>query len=66
MAMIDPSIDVLKKNAKGNVYVLCNLISKRAKEIQNSHRDEEENPEKKEIAIACEEIAEGKVVPSDF
>ena len=66
MAMIDPSIDVLKEKTEGNAYVLCNLISKRAKEIQNSHRDEEENPEKKEIAIACEEIAEGKVVPSDF
>ena len=64
MAMIEPSIDVLKKNAKGNAYVLCNMISKRAKEIQNS--TQEEDPNHKEITIACEEIAEGKIVPSDF
>jgi len=64
MAMIDPSIDVLKSKTKGNVYVLCNLISKRAKEIQNSTK--EEDPNHKEITAACEEIAEGKVVPTDF
>lgn len=64
MAMIDPSIDKLKKNAKGNAYVLCNVISKRAKEIQNS--GEEIDPNHKEITIACEEIAKGQVVPSDF
>lgn len=64
MAMIDPSIDVLKKNAKENAYVLCNVISKRAKEIQNSTK--EQDPNHKEITMACEEIADGKVVPSDF
>lgn len=64
MAMIDPSIDVLKKNAKGNAYVLCNLISKRAKEIENATK--EEDPNHKSITAASEEIAEGKVVPSDF
>lgn len=64
MAMIDPSIDVLKSKTKGNVYVLCNVISKRAKEIQNSTK--EEDPNHKEITAACEEIAEGKVVPTDF
>lgn len=64
MAMIDPSIDVLKKKAKGNAYVLCNVISKRAKEIQNTTSDID--PDHKEIAQACEEIAEGKIVPGDF
>ena len=64
MAMIDPSIDVLKSKTKGNAYVLCNVISKRAKEIQNSTK--EEDPNHKEITAACEEIAEGKVVPTDF
>ena len=64
MAMIDPSIDVLKKNANGNAYVLCNMISKRAKEIQNSNK--EIDPDHKEITMAFEEIADGKVVPSDF
>ena len=55
---------ILKKNAKGNVYVLCNLISKRAKEIENATK--EEDPNHKSITAASEEIAEGKVVPSDF
>ncbi len=64
MAMIDPSIDVLKSKTKGNAYVLCNVISKRAKEIQNSNK--EEDPNHKEITAACEEIADGKVQPSDF
>ena len=69
MAMIDPSIDELRKKTNGNSYVLCNLISKRAKEIQNNNRQKEEEgfePEVKEITQACEEIVEGKIVPSKW
>ena len=49
-----------------NVYVLCNLITKRAKQIATVRRAELAGSDKKEISIACEEIYQGKVVPSDF
>lgn len=65
--MIEPPIDALVKQTKGNIYVLANLISKRAKEIEALRRVElDENPDIKAINIACEEIYEGKVLPSEF
>ena len=67
MAMIDPSIDALRKKTNGNPYILCNLISKRAKEIQNNNRANgiPEDPDHKEITTACEEIVEGKIAPKE-
>lgn len=59
--MIQPSIDKLLAQTNGNRYVLCNIISKRAKEIESVRRLELANQDKKAISIACEEIADGKV-----
>lgn len=63
--MLYPPIDKLVKKT-GNIYVLCNLITKRAKEIETVRRAELAGSDKKAISIACEEIYQGKVVPSDF
>lgn len=62
--MIQPSIDKLLVQTNGNRYVLCNVITKRAKEIESVRRLELADQDKKAISIACEEIAEGKVKPS--
>ena len=62
--MIEPSIDVLLNKTNNNKYVLCTILSKRAQEIESVRRLELASQDKKAISIACEEIAEGKVVPS--
>ena len=62
--MIDPSIDEIVEKA-GNKYIACNLISKRARNIDSVKGGELANKDKKAITIACEEIVAGKVVPSD-
>ena len=59
--MIEPSIDVLVSKMDGNRYVLCNVIAKRAKEIESVRRLELAGQDKKAITLACEEVAEGKV-----
>ena len=59
--MIQPSIDKLLAQTNGNRYVLCNIISKRAKEIESVRRLELADQDKKAISIACEEIAKGNV-----
>ena len=64
--MIEPPIDTLIANAGGNRYVLCTLITKRAKEIESVRRLELADQDRKAISIACEEIYEGKVKPSSF
>ena len=63
--MIEPAIDKLLTKTKGNKYVLCNTITKRAKEIESVRRLELADQDKKAITLACEEIAEGKVKPSN-
>ena len=62
--MIEPSIDKLLEKTDGNRYVLCNLIAKRAKNIETIRGAELADQDKKSISIACEEIVAGKVVPS--
>ena len=62
--MIEPSIDKQLSKTKGNKYVLCNLITKRSKEIESVRRLELATQDKKAITLACEEIASGKVKPS--
>lgn len=62
--MIEPSIDKQLEKTKGNKYILCNLITKRAKEIESVRRLELATQDKKAITLACEEIADGKVKPS--
>ncbi len=64
--MIEPSIDLLVEKTNGNRYVLCTLITKRAKEIESVRRLELADQDKKAISIACEEIAAGKVKPTAF
>lgn len=63
--MIEPSIDKLLEKTNGNRYVLCTIISKRAKEIESVRRMELANQDKKSISLACEEIVDGKVKSSD-
>ena len=63
--MIEPSIDKLLQQTNGNRYVLCTLVSKRAKEIESVRRLELADQDKKSISIACEEIATGKVKTSN-
>ena len=62
--MIEPAIDKLLVKMNGNKYVLCNVISKRAKEIESVRRLELADQDKKAITLACEEISEGKVKSS--
>ncbi len=62
--MIEPSIDKLLNQTSGNKYILCNVISKRAKEIESVRRLELADQDKKSISIACEEVASGKVTTS--
>ncbi|MBO5395074.1 MAG: DNA-directed RNA polymerase subunit omega [Clostridia bacterium] len=62
--MIEPSIDKLLSKTKGNKYVLCNVVTKRAKEIESVRRLELADQDKKAISLACEEVADGKVKPS--
>ena len=63
--MIEPSIDKLLEKTNGNRYVLCTIVSKRAKEIESVRRMELANQDKKSISLACEEIVDGKVKSSD-
>ena len=63
--MIEPSIDKLFSQTNGNKYILCNVVSKRAKEIESVRRLELADQDKKSISIACEEIATGKVKTSN-
>ena len=64
--MIDPPIDALVQKVKGNVYVLSNIVAKRAKEIETLRRVDSSDIELKSISQACQEVYEGKVIPSDF
>lgn len=63
--MLYPPIDKLVEKT-GNIYVLCNVIAKRAREIETVRRAELADSDKKAISIACEEVYQGKIVPSDF
>ena len=59
--MLEPAIDKLLQQTNGNRYVLCNIVSKRAKEIESVRRLELADQDKKSISLACEEVANGKV-----
>lgn len=64
--MIEPSIDKLLAKTEGNKYVLCTVVAKRAKEIENVRRLELADQDKKAISLACEEVVDGKIKPSAF
>ena len=62
---VDSLIAKLHENG-GHVsrYALCVVVAKRARQLieQNSVNNPRENPHRlKEIALACEEIEEGKI-----
>lgn len=64
-----PPVDslIVKLGENGNRvsrYALCVVVAKRARQLieQNSVNSSRDNPHKlKEIALACEEIEEGKI-----
>ena len=59
--MIEPPIDELVKKV-GNKFLLAGLITARAKELSNQYfAGETQDQDPKMIAIATEEIYEGKV-----
>lgn len=61
--MIYPSIDLLL-NKVGSKYLLVNIVSRRAKEIEekkNLQMNEKKYTSKKEIGRALEEISEGLI-----
>ena len=61
-----PPIDELAQRTDNNKYKLSILMSKRAKELEKRHIENDPNYDnKKVIAAAAEEIYEGKVVSSD-
>lgn len=64
--MIEPSIDKLLAQTDGNKYVLCTVVAKRAKEIESVHRLDLADQDKKAISLASEEIAAGKIKPSEY
>lgn len=61
--MIDPPIEELKKIA-GNEYILTNLVSKRAKELEKDIPEVIENSQEKAISLAAREIHSGKIIAS--
>ncbi len=64
--MNQPPIDELADKTKGNKYILSILVSKRAKEIETTRRNELATADKKAISLALDEVYEGKIVPSDI
>lgn len=61
--MIDPPIEELKKIA-GNEYILTNLVSKRAKELEKDIPEVIENSQEKAISLAAREVHSGKIIAS--
>ncbi len=61
--MMEPPIDELTKKV-GNKFLLTCLVAKRAKELNSNYLlGEPMDKDPKVIAIAAEEVYEGKVVP---
>lgn len=64
--MNQPPIDELAGKTGDNKYKLACLMSKRAKELEKRHIENDPNYlNKKCIAAAADEIYLGKVLPSD-
>lgn len=64
--MNQPPIDTMAKKTGNNKYRLCCLVSKRAKELEKRIPAELETSDKKAITIACEEVINGDIVPSNL
>ena len=61
--MIDPPIEELRKIA-GNEYILTNLVTKRAKELEKEIPEVIEASQEKAISLAAREVYAGKIVAS--
>ena len=64
--MNQPPIDLMAKKAGNNKYRLCCLVAKSAKELEKRIPAELEVSDKKAITIACEEVVNGDIVPSNL
>lgn len=64
--MNQPPIDTMAQKTGNNKYRLCCLVSKRAKELEKRIPAELETSDKKAITIACEEVINGDIVPSNL
>lgn len=63
--MNQPPIDTMARKAGNNKYRLCCLVSKRAKELEKRIPAELEASDKRAITLACEEVMNGDIVPSE-
>ena len=64
--MIEPSIDKLLAKTNGNKYVLCTVVAKRAKEIENVRRLELADQDKKAISLASKKWLKEKLSQAHF
>ena len=67
IALIEPAIEKIAEEA-GNKYILCNVVSKRAKEIlkeKNEPNYDKKDAEMKEITEAALEIENKELVVMD-
>jgi len=64
--MMEPPIDELVEKI-GNKFLLTCLIAKRAKELNNIYcAGEPQEKDPKVIAIAAQEVMDGKIVPGSI
>ncbi len=64
--MMEPPIDALVDKV-GNKFLLTCLVAKRAKELNNIYfAGEPQEKDPKVIAIAAQEVMDGKTVPGRF
>ena len=67
LVMMEPPIDALIKKCGGSKYLLTCLVAKRAKELSNAYfAGEPQEKDPKVIAIAAEEVMEGKIIPGSY
>ena len=63
--MLYPPVADLLKNVQSR-YLLVNVVAQRARQIAQEAEELQEELPKKPVTMAIEEVAEGKVVPTDF
>jgi len=65
--MMEPPIDDLVKKCNGSKYLLTCLVAKRAKELASAYfAGEPQEKDPKVIAIAAQEIMDGKIIPGSY
>lgn len=62
--LLEPPVEELVERV-GNKYKLCNLVARRANEIQKKNIIENVESKENEISIAAEEVYNGTIVASD-